>query len=433
MATARVDGSATEAVVPAPYEAPEADARVDDLDRAMSTPEFLVDPYPVYARLRTTDPVHRGRIGAWFVSRYEDASRVLREHDSFSSDSRRLEEWQRTIEQRHGEKSPLDRTLGRTMLTADPPEHTRLRTLANRAFTPRRIALRPRVEAIVAELLDEASQAGRMDLIRDFAYPLPITVISELLGVPTSDQPLLREWTRVLIDESGSLRSSDHFDPAQIERMDSAGGSLNDYMEQLVRKRRDHPGDDLITDLLRMGANGEGMDEDEMVGTCLLILIAGHETTINLIANGTLALLSNPEEWARLRDAPALAGDAVEELLRYDSPVQMVGRAAVRDVDLGGTPVREGDPVFAVTGAANRDPERFADPERLDITRGDREHLSFGAGPHFCLGAPLARLEARIAFEALATRFPGLNLATDAPRWRPSFGLRGLEELPLTW
>ena len=407
-------------------------AAVDPLDQAMSTSEFAADPYPVYARLRTTDPVHRARIGAWLVTRYEDARFVLDQPARFSSDRTRLEEWQRSIEPREGE-GPLDRTLGRTMLAFDPPEHTRLRTLANRAFTPRRIALRPRVEAIVHELLDQAREAGGMNLIRDFAYPLPITVISELLGVPAADHPRLREWTRVLIDESGSLRSKRSFDADQVRRMDAVGEALNDYMSELVKERRARPGDDLVTDLVRLAAEGEGMSEDEVVGTCLLLLIAGHETTINLIGNGTLALLRNPGEWARLTGDPALAGDAVEELLRYDSPVQMVGRAVVQDVEVGGVVVRAGEPVLAVAGAANRDPERFPEPDRLDITRGDREHLSFGGGPHFCLGAPLARLEARVAFRALAERFPDLTLATDAPRWRLGFGLRGLEELPLAW
>jgi pimeloyl-[acyl-carrier protein] synthase len=409
---------------------------VGDLDQAIAGPEFLADPYPVYAHLRMSRPVYRAQVGAWLLSRHADVTRVLHEYASFSSDGARSEET-------HRAPGPLDRTLGRAMMAADPPAHTRMRMLTRKAFTRRRIAVHEQVEAIVSALLDDISEAGAMDLMRDFANPLPFMVICEVLGIPDNYRQQLREWTRGLGDGSRSLRARGKLEPEELECMDAAAEALHDFMAGMVRARRERPGNDLVTDLLRLCADDHGMSDDELVGTCLLLLIAGHDTVASLIGNGTLALLRNPRQWELLKSSPERVERAVEELLRYDSPTQMVGRTVVEDVEVGGSMLRRGDFVLALTGAANRDLECFSNPDQLDITRDAREHLSFGVAPHVCLGGTLARLEARTAFRALAERFPRLVLATDAPRWRPwhavatplglSFGLRGLEELPLTW
>ncbi|MGH8906684.1 MAG: cytochrome P450 [Egibacteraceae bacterium] len=400
----------------------------DEITQAMATPEFRQDPYELYARMRREDPVYRSSQGIWYLTRYADVEAAL--HDPrLSNDGERFRRWQ-VRQTGRDDLGRLQERLGRSMLSADPPDHTRLRKLVNRAFTPRRVqGLRPRIEAIVDELLDAAVVAGpTMDLIAALAYPLPITVICELLGVPLSDRARVRAWSREFVDQSEFP-----LPPEAVERIERAGDEFVAYLDDLVRTRRAAPGEDMLSALIAVQERGDQLSDDELLSTCVLLLIAGHETTINLIGNGTLALLRHPDQFRRLRDDPALTRSAVEELLRYDSPVQMTSRIVVGDVRVGGVTLGDGDMVLPMLGAANRDPVRFADPDRLDVSRVDNRHLSFGNGPHFCVGAPLARLEGEIAIGALVRRLPRLRLDTDLPEWRPSPALRGLEALPVAY
>jgi len=374
------------------------------------SPQFLRDPYPFYAQLREEAPVHRDPLrGVWMVMRYHDAERVLRDTATFSA--------------RQGNAG------GGTMLVTDPPEHTRLRSLVSQAFTPRRVAeMAPRIEAIVRDLLDRMAGKDEFDAIAEFAYPLPITVIAELLGVDPERRDFFRaEGLKVAY----SLGPSP--DPEAMRRVGSGGGrdNLFAYFEELIEKRRKEPRDDLISALTQAEMKGDVLTHAELLAMLFLLLVGGHETTVNLIGNGLLALLRHPEQLALLRARPELAQSAVEELLRYDSPVQYSGRVCVQEVELSGVRIRPGEAVRAITGSANHDPAVFAEPDALDITREPNPHLAFGTGIHHCLGAALARLEGRIAIPAFLARYPRLALATDDPHWRPALVLRGLEALPL--
>jgi cytochrome P450 len=315
------------------------------------------------------------------------------------------------------------------MLFVDPPDHTRLRTLVNKAFTPAAIGrLRSRVEELTAQLLDRVADAGELDLVDDLAYPLPVTVICELLGVPAQDQTRFRAWSGALVHLLDPLVATD-----TLQRALAARTALRGYLGALVAQRRAYPAEDLLTALVAAEDQGHRLSEPELVSMCLLLLIAGHETTVNLIANGTLALLTNPAQRDRLAADPRLAASAVEELLRYDSPVQLTARHVLADLEVGGRRVGEGETVLAVLGAANRDPAQFPEPDRLDLARSLNRHLAFGGGIHFCLGAPLARMEAQIALTALLGRFPRLCLGDSPPTWRDTVTLRGLASLPLRW
>jgi cytochrome P450 len=313
------------------------------------------------------------------------------------------------------------------MVRVDPPGHTRLRRLASKAFTPRAVErLRPRVEQIVRELLDRVDPAS-FELMRDVAFPLPMSVIGELLGVPVCDRELLGRWSRDLLDIPGLTID----DPEVLRRARQANRDLDPYIRALVADRRRAPRDDLISALAAAEESGDRFTEREVIGTCVLLLIAGHETTANLIGNGVLALLRHPAQLRRLRDDPALIESAVEEMLRYDSPVQSQLRAVTQDVELRGGMLRRHDVVLPMLGAANRDPAVFPNPDVFDIGRTDNRHLAFGKGIHFCLGAPLARLEAQVAIPALLRRVPTVELRTEHLRWRSNWFLRALEELPL--
>jgi cytochrome P450/DNA-binding transcriptional regulator YbjK len=410
---------------------PGVQAPTDEFAAAMAGPEFRADPYPLWHRLRATDPVHQDPTGMWLLTRYADVEPALRD-SRFSSNRELFESRRRLLEQRGS--TSLDDTIGRSMLSVDPPDHTRLRKLVNKAFTPRRVeGLRPRVTEVVDELLTAVEPAGGMDLIADLAYPLPVTIICELLGVPVADRDRVSGWSRDLIDVDSVLEPS----PEYLERLDVTVRALGDYLRDLVARRRARPADDLLSALVavRDGTvpGAATLSEEELLGTAILLLLAGHVTTINLIGNGTLALLRHPDQLRRLQEDPSLVHSAVEELLRYDSPVQVTARALLEDVETGGKVLPAGSEVLTVVAAANRDPERFREPDRLDLTRPDNRHLSFGGGIHFCLGAPLARLEGEVALRALAQRLPGLQLATDEPTWRPNPFLRGLESLPVTF
>jgi pimeloyl-[acyl-carrier protein] synthase len=388
-------------------------------------PEVHANPYPLYQRLRTQDPVHRSGSGLWVLTRHAEVAAVLRD-PRMSRDPRRSAPFQLL---RGGDGQDPFEDGAPSMLFVDPPDHTRLRTLVNKAFTPAAIGrLRARVEELTGQLLDRVADAGGLDLVDDLAYPLPVTVICELLGVPAQDQTRFRAWSGALVHLLDPLVAED-----TLQRALAARTALRGYLGALVAQRRAHPAEDLLTALVAAEDQGHRLSEPELVSMCLLLLIAGHETTVNLIANGTLALLTHPAQRDRLAADPGLAASAVEELLRYDSPVQLTARHVLADLEVGGQRVGEGETVLAVLGAANRDPAQFPDPDRLDLARSPNRHLAFGGGIHFCLGAPLARMEAQIALTALLRRFPRLCLGNSPPTWRDTVTLRGLASLPLRW
>jgi cytochrome P450 len=372
-------------------------------------PALIADPYPYYRSLRETDPVHlEGARNTWLLTRYADVAAVLRDDEHFSAEQF---------------------TYASSMLTTDPPEHTRLRTLVSKAFTGKRVQdLAPRIQGIVDGLLDAVAGESEMDVIARFAYPLPITVIAELLGVDADRQDFFREASVKLALSLGPVR-----DPQLMMGAFEGRNDLFAYFDELIARRRAEPRDDLISALIASEESGDGLTYAELLAMLLLLLVGGHETTVNLIGNGLLALLRNPGQLEMLRDDERIEKRAVEELLRYDSPVQYSGRVARDGAVVAGTPIPAGHRVRMMFGAANRDPAVFADPEDLDITREHNPHLAFGSGTHFCLGAQLARLEGRIALSTLVRRLPGARLAKDELKWRPAPVLRGLEALPITW
>jgi len=390
--------------------------------------DFRRDPYPALRRLRARDPVTFHPVfRSWLVSRYEDVTRVLR-LSTTSVDRAQL-----------GDLELLDLSpeaiegIRASLLMVDPPDHTRIRGLVNKAFTPRVVeALRPRVEAIVDELLDavEARGTRRMDLIADFAYPLPVVVIAELLGIPPEDRDAFKRWSDELAVVLDPFSTGGRF-----EGVDRAFVEARTYFAEIFDARRREPRDDLVSALVAAEEAGERLNETELLSVCLLLLGAGHETTTGLIGNAVLALLRHPTERAWLLEDPARAAPAVEELLRWDSPVQMTDRMVTEDLELGGARIRAGEQVVVLLGAANRDPERFTSPDSLDLRRDEGRSLSFGHGIHFCVGAALARVEAQIAIPAVLRRFGSLALerAPRAADYKPSMVLRGLETLPLSF
>ena len=390
-------------------------------------PAFRADPYSVYRRLRSEAPIHRSAFGALVISRYADCLAILRDPRS-SSDRRNAEAYQNAVEQ--GLIDP-DQRLLRTpsFLVLDPPDHTRLRGLVSKAFTPKVVdGLRPRIQGLVDDLLDVVAGRGSMDVIEELAYPLPVVVICEMLGVPAEDRDTFKEWSREL---ARSLDPEEVVPPEVVARRRRAGDSFLDYFRALIEERRRRPQEDLLSALIVAEEAGDKLTEDELLATCILLLVAGHETTVNLIGNGTLALLRHPDQLERLRDDPALAQSAVEELLRYDPPVQFTGRTALQDMEIGGVTIQKGQQTVLLLASANRDPDQFPDPDRLDIARADNHHIGFGFGIHFCLGAPLARVEGEIVFGTLARRLRGLELRTEAPEYKENIILRGLRALPV--
>jgi cytochrome P450 len=392
--------------------------------------QLLQDPYPVYRMLRSTQPVFRVPIGdtsepgVWILTRHRDVQAVLRDA-RFS-----VQRQQAKIVQQYADQLPIAAAFGqegglRSMLLMDPPDHTRVRGLVSKAFTPRRVAaLRPRIETIVASLLDDVAGTGAWDLIDAFAAPLPAIVIAELLGVPAADHRQFKEWSAELVNAVGAGNPI-----ASRAQFEGALAKLLDYLRGVIAERRRDPRDDLISAMIEAQEERDALSDAELLATSNLLLLAGHETTTNLIGNGTLALLRNPDQLAGLQADHSLLRPAIEELLRYDSPVQATGRVPREDVALGDVTLPAGALVMTAIGAANRDPEAFADPDRLDLSRAEDQHLSFGFGTHFCLGAPLARLEAEVAFAALLDRFPKLELASETFTYRANFVLRGLTSL----
>ncbi|HMC09345.1 MAG TPA: cytochrome P450 [Actinomycetota bacterium] len=389
-------------------------------------PEVHADPYPQYRRLREEAPMLRGPLGYWVVSRHADIAGVLRD-PRFGVGMDEAALLQATLE---GPGAATVAELSRWMLFRDPPDHTRLRSLVSKAFTPRALeALRPRIQQVVDDLIDGFEGREDVDLIAELALPLPVTMISELLGMPVEDQGQAREWAEAIAQVLDPIVTEE-----QATRADRAVRELAAYIAEAVGERRRRPGSDVLSRLIQArgdGPQGGRLSEAELISTVALLFGAGHETTRNLIGNGMLALLRHPAELERLRRDPGLTRSAVEELLRYDSPVQLMGRGAREDAVVGGERVAAGEALMLLIGAANRDPAQFPDPDRLDVGRSDVKMLSFGGGIHFCLGAMLARTEGQIAIGTLLSRVRSLELATDALQWRSHITLRGLTALPV--
>ena len=392
-------------------------------------PEFIRDPYPAYERMRRTDPMHLSPHGMYVASRHAEVSLALRDK-RFGKDF-----VDRTV-RRYGPdvmEEPIFRSMRHWMLQQDPPDHTRLRGLVVKAFTARRVEdMRPRIQAIVDETLDRIAPRGHMDLIEDFAFRLPVTIICDMLGIPAEHREVFYTGSR----NGGRLLDPVPLSPAEIAEANAASTMSAMYFQQLFELRRRQPGDDLTTQLVQAEEDGSKLSNEELTANIILLFGAGHETTVNLIGNGLLALYRNPDQLALLKANPGLITNAIEEFLRYDSSVQAAGRVALEDIDdLGGKKIPKGETVLCLLGSANRDPAVYPDrPDRLDIVRPNVRPLSFGGGIHFCLGAQLARIEAEVAIATLLRRLPELRLDdAQTPEWRPTFVLRGLKRLPASW
>ena len=402
---------------------------MDAADPALSLfqlldPAVVADPYPLYRRLRTEDPVHWDPfLHAWVVTRYADVVTVLHRFSARATPS---------PEQLHAlglsALTPVAQVMVRQMLFMDAPAHTRIRGLASQAFTPRRVEeLRLHLQDIVDGLLDRVIPEGRMDVLGDFANQLPAIVSAEMLGVSPDDHRQLKLWSADFAEALGVFQH----DPERAMKILKATEEMIRYFQDAIQEQRRHPRDGLIHAFLTAEIDGDRLTDDEVVANCIITMVGGQETTTNLIGNGMLSLLRNPSELARVTGDETLIGSAVEELLRYESPSQQTTRIAPDDLVLGGKQIRAGQAVIAVMGAANRDPERFVDPDRLDVERADNRHLAFGWASHFCFGAPLARLEGQIAFATILRRLANLELEGGPLEWRPHLALRGLTALPL--
>jgi pimeloyl-[acyl-carrier protein] synthase len=385
-------------------------------------PTVVADPYPLYRRLRTEDPVHWDPfLHAWVVTRYADVVTVLHR---FSARATPTPEQLDAIGLRT--LTPVAQVMVRQMLFMDAPAHTRIRGLASYAFTPRRVEiLRSHIQDIVNGLLDRVIPAGSMDVLADFANRLPAIVTAEMFGVPISDHEQLKAWSADFAEALGAFQH----DPERAVKVLKTTEEMTRYFQSAIREQRVHPRDGLIHAFLTAEIDGDRLTEDEVVANCIITMVGGQETTTNLIGNGTLSLLRNPAELERLRQDPGLIPSALEELLRYESPSQQTTRMAPDDAALGGKRIRQRQAVIAVMGAANRDPDRFPDPDRLDLARTDNRHLAFGWASHFCFGAPLARIEGQTAFATMLRRLPNLTLEPHPLVWRPHLALRGLTSL----
>jgi pimeloyl-[acyl-carrier protein] synthase len=388
-------------------------------------PQILADPYPLYHRLRTEDPVHWDPyLHTWIVTRYEDVLTVL-QHFSAS----RTPTPEQLTAMGLPKLVPFAEVLIRQMLFLDPSAHGRIRLLASKAFTPRRVeALRSHIQDITNNLLDAVQDKGSMDVIADLADPLPAIVTAEIMGLPTSDWKLLTAWSTNFAEILGNFQHN----PDGVSNVLHTLEELTQYFREAIREHQKNPRDDLISAFLAAEQEGDRLTEEEIVANSIMVMTGGQETTTNLIGNGMLTLLRQPEQLEQLRANPQLIPTAIEELLRYESPIQYTSRLAPYDLELGEKIIKKRQAVIAVIGAANRDPERFPDPDQLDITRKDNRHLAFSWGAHFCFGAPLARLEGHVAFDTLLRRMPGMKLVPGPASWRANMGFRGLTTLPVT-
>jgi cytochrome P450 len=384
-------------------------------------PEHRANPYPLYQRLRENDPVHRALDGSWVITRWSDGSSILRD-PRFSGSPKWLRE-----DDRRAESNPIRQAGTSLMMFLDPPDHTRLRSLVSKAFTPKRVeGMRPRVQQLVDDLIDKSIETAELDVVGDLGYPLPVSVICELLGVPRVDHATFRSWSA----DASRLLDGETLDQESQQRGMLAGMQLFQYFTDLVEERRPNPGSDLLSAMIAAEEAGDRLTHPELITTATLLFVAGHETTTNLIGNAVLALLRTPDQLEHLRWDPSLIRSAIEELLRYDSPVQFTARIATTDLEVDGTRIAAGEQLAVIIGACNRDQAHFPDPDRLDLGREDaHHHLSFAAGAHYCLGAALARLEAQVAIGTLVRRLQNLELVSTEPRYRDHFVLRGVHEL----
>ncbi len=401
------------------------------LDSLLTSPDFFQNPYPVYEQLRNEAPVYWSEAwGVWVLTRYADTVAMLRDPRHFSNAGRFrvfLEKLPADVQDAMGD---LKRSYSVGMLQSDPPDHTRLRALVNKAFTPRAVErMRARIQVLVDSLLDRVQPQGYMDLLGDYAYQVPAIVIAEMLGVPVQDRAQFTAWS----DDIAGFQAKGRAVLDTARRAQSSLGEMEEYFRQLCRQRRAEPQDDLMTSLTQAEEQGDKLSEGELLSACTTLLIAGHETTRNLIGNGILALLQHPAQMHQVRENPALIPMAVEELLRFNSPLQRGWRRVAMDTEIEGHVIQEGQLVFAMIGAANRDPAVFQEPDRLDLKRQPNPHIAFGFGVHFCIGGPLARLEGAIAIETLLRRMPNLKLATENLVWQENSLIRGLKALPVVF
>jgi cytochrome P450 len=401
------------------------------MNQELFTREFGTNPYPVYAHLRETSPVHRttlpSGVEAYLVTRYADARQALADQRLSKNPRHAYKAWQQGKVGVPGEHRS---GIGAHLLNIDPPDHTRLRRLVSKAFTPRRAEeFRPRIQQLTDRLIDSFEDKGSADLIHEFAFPLPIYAICDLLGVPGEDQEDFRTWAAMMIRHRTPGEK-----PPPRGGMRRAVNHMQTYLRELLLKKRAEPGDDLISGLIHASDHGDHLTEDEVVSMAFILIFAGFETTVNLIGNGLHTLFTHPEQRAQLEADPALIVSATDELLRYDGPVELATwRFTTVDVTIGDTTIPAGEPVLVVLAGADRDPARFPEPDLLDLARTDNQHLAFGHGIHYCIGAPLARLEGQIAIATLLKRLPGVRLAEPAEDlwWRGGLIMRGLQRLPV--
>ncbi|MGL4314253.1 MAG: cytochrome P450 [Sphingomonas sp.] len=389
-------------------------------------PAILADPYPLYGRLREQAPVvWDPYLHCWVVTRYDDVLRVLKD---FSADRTPSPDFMRALGL--GEIEPLAAVMVKQMLFLDAPAHTHLRKLCSAAFTSRRVeVLEDEIAAIADELIERVRPAGQMDVVRDFAEPLPAIVTAHLLGMPRADHVQLKAWSADFAQMLGNFQHN----PGGVARVSKSLADMTAYFRSAIREETRPLADGLVKALVEAEVDGARLSEDEVIANVIVTMVGGQETTTNLIGNGLLTLLRHPAKLAELKARPEVMASAVEELLRYETPSQHTGRICHADTVMGGHVIPKGAAVMAVMAAANRDPRRFADPDALDFDRADNRHLAFGWAAHFCFGAPLARMEGRIAFRALLDRLPGLALASEKLTWRDNLGLRGLNALPVTF
>ncbi len=395
-------------------------------------PEWATNPFPLYADLRQRAPVHRNALGFWVFARHADCLALLRDRRT-SADDAYIDPERLSAEFRFGSGADDPEVTAmrdmRPFLFRDPPDHTRLRGLVSKAFTPKVVeSLRARTQQIVDELLDTAFEADRVDLLESFAYPLPVRIICDMLGVPVADQDRFKSWSTSLargLDPDFLLTGE------AIKDRDDAVMQFAQYFFELLAERRRSPGDDLLSRLVEVEDDGGVLSEAELLSTCILLLVAGHETTVNLISGGTLALLRHPDQLERFRTDPEVTRSGVEEMLRYVSPVQLTGRAMIEDIEIAGVTLRAGDFVMVLIASGNHDADQFPDPERFDVGRTSNNHLGFGFGIHHCLGAPLARMETQVALTSLVRRAPDLAVTVDEPTYKTNVVLRGMESLPV--
>ncbi|XEC94203.1 cytochrome P450 [Paenibacillus tarimensis] len=387
--------------------------------------DYHSDPYPFYRKLLREEPmVYVEERSMWIASGYDDVSFILK-------DPKFVRELRNAVPDHQPsatppEWKPISDLASHWMLFRDPPVHTRLRGLVSHAFTPRTMErLRPRIRSIAGDLAKDMPNEQNPDLLAGFAFPLPVIVIAEMLGVPAEDREIFKEWSNTI----ARLLDIALLPPDFVQHAGQVALAMREYFQDLIAERKRRPREDMISDLLSAREQGDHLSEEELISTCVLLLVAGHETTVNLISNGMYLLLQHPEQHRRLQQHPEHMRTAIEEVLRYESPVQMTSRIAAADLELGGMQIRQGQQVSVLLAAANRDPSQFAEPDQFDVMRLPNRHLAFASGPHFCLGAPLARMEGEIALSVLLESYPHMQLTGQKPKWRPNILFRGLQSL----